>query len=205
MNFQLNLRQKKLAMKAGIVVGVLTVFAFVIVGPKYSAQKKIQDEIKSLTDRSHQIQKIIPRFGHSGKKYRDILNTLSSYRGQIPYRENLPEVIDYVASKAQDDRLDVVSLQPTTSQEFLQADGSPFEDQGRQVRKLMIRMKLKGNYLNLGRYLEDLKGSPYEILIEGVSIKNERVSVKKRESGGDLTIDLALGVLMMFAPQPAAK
>ncbi len=188
--------RKNFLIRTGIAGVVLAGFFFFLFLPQYWAVKDLAETVDGLHRENQMMQTTVLASGHSGRKLQEIREKLQTYRSMIPMRSRLPEVLDQVATRAQADGLEVISIRPLHNVAFLDGDQELFRRQDQQVYEAILQMEATGYFFEIGRYLSSLETAPYKILLKKVDVKRPRTEIEGREP--ELTLNIVFSVLMRF-------
>ena len=187
--------QKRLLTRIGGLGIFCFLFAVAVLIPKYMEKNNLSQAVAQLSGDNLQVKKVILTSHQFGERLHDIVSQLEYYRHRVPSRESLPEILEEIASRAQDNQLEVLSLQPMKDKPLTGSGNEPVEMGDKKIHELTIDMKARGKYVSLGHYLSQLEMAPYAILVKGVEIKNEKADIHA-EGDPSLEIKLKLGVLL---------
>jgi len=196
--------QRKMLMKVAVGSGVLFLLGVVALFPKYNERNRLRLAVKELSGDSQQTRKMIETSYRFGERLEDILNQLEYYRNAVPSREALPEILDEIASKAQESQLQIISLQPM-GEKAVENSGDQFLDPSNQeIQELLFLIKGRGTYLQFAGYLAQLENARYAILVKEVHLRNQQLNTAPAEREPVLDIEIKLAFLMKQA-SPGAE
>jgi len=175
---------------------VLIFFAAFLITPRYFENKQTQQYINQLSDKNLSLQATLETTQDFGEKLHRILETLRHYKSMIPPQKMLSGILNDIGSRAQKNKLEVISLQAMEERPFTpDKTKSVVEAKGRQIVEVDIEMSIRGVFSNVGSYIKNLEKAPYTILIKDITFRREGVGPSiGREI--KLKADLKLAVLM---------
>jgi hypothetical protein len=189
--------QKRLMIQGAIVTALLIFFATFLIVPRYFENKNLQGYISQLSDKNLTIQETLATTQDFGEKLHEILETLKYYKSMIPPQKMVSEVLNDIGSRAQKNRLSVVSLQAVDEHPFRAGKGkSIVEVKGREIVEVVIEMSARGSFSDVGRYISNLEKAPYAILIKDISLNREGNAKGAIRSQIKLKADIKFVVLM---------
>jgi Tfp pilus assembly protein PilO len=187
--------QKKLCLKAGIAAFILVVIWLFVLAPKFHEKNALDEQVMHLSADNVRVKKIILSSDQSGDRLREILSRLAYYRNRLSSNESMPNVLEEIASMAQANRLQVLSLQPLGDEPVPEA-ASLAPRQGK-IQSLIVGMNIRGTFSQLIRYLSELENGDKAILVKELKLKNPERTTGLIKSEPKLEIELKLGILMM--------
>ena len=189
--------QKRLAIHGGLLVVAFLLFLVIVIMPLSQNLSRVKGEVEGRFGENQRVQSIILDSQRSAEKLRKILERLKEYQGKIPAREKLSEALDYIASQAQANQLEVLSLQPLKDKTFKDYDGRGFKHNGDEVQDVEIDLKARGNYLDLGRYVSALENMPFKVIVKNIDVKRNAPVHDGMVRDSILTATFRIGILMM--------
>jgi len=189
--------QERMLIQGGIILGVFFILIFFVLLPKNGEKNRLYNEVKALTSQNQFIQDNVVISHDFGEKLRDIMESLKHYRNMIPPQEVLPKILDEIGSKAQANRLKVLSLQALETKPFEPTGKEQVQLKGKQIQEVEIGLTAEGTFVNLGRYIHQLENAPYTIMVREVGLWNQKSASLVLRDEPTLKIDLKLVVLMM--------
>lgn len=183
--------------QAGFFSLLLVIFFFFIILPRFFSMRTITGEVEALYQQNERIQELILSSEHSGEKLQSTLAQLEKYQEMLPPSEELSDVLDKIASRAQADGLEVLSLKPLRDIPFLDLPAGLLKDPREQVIEALIEIKMQGSFFEVGRYVYHLENGPYKMIVRSVTMSNKNpVSPLRGGEEPDLSVDLIVSVLM---------
>ncbi len=196
--------QKKLAIQGGILAAVFLIFLVVVIMPLSQNLSRVRGEVEGRFGENQRVQNLILDSQRSAEKLQKILERLHEYHVMIPPREKLSEALEYIASQAQSNQLEVQSLQPLNDRPYMLAGGGKFFEGGREVRDVIVDLKARGQYLDFGRYVTALENMPFKVLIKNIELRSNATAKDGMAQASTLTAHMQMGILMM-APAEASS
>ncbi len=188
--------QRRLVIKAVLMLLVIFLLWIILFMPRLKEQKDLKQTVEKATKTSHDTQKMIVTSYRFGERLEDILNQLEYYRNMVPSREKLPEILEKVASQAQENQLHVLSLQPIGEKPFISDASKVLQNEKKEVDQVLFRMRARGNYAQATSYLAQLESAPYAILIKEVVFQNPKIDLSALKKEPTLDIQLKFAILM---------
>lgn len=204
-NVHLTRTHKNLLIKTGMLLIVLLLcFAFLILPRKFK-KDALSNEVQDLQRGNVRIQNAVAISHDFGERLHDILKTLKHYKAKLVPRAALPDVLDDIGSKAQENHLEVKFLQVLGEEDGEPPAGSGLNIKGKTIEEVVVGMNARGKFGYLGRYLSALERAPYAILIKDVDLMNKKIVGPESRIEPVLDIDLKLVVLMTEASDKSAQ
>jgi len=195
--FSLTRLQKRLIIRGGIVSGVLILFAAFLIFPRHLENEQAQQYLDQLSDKNLSVQETLATTQDFGAKLHQILETLRHYKAMIPPQKMLSGILNDIGSRAQKNKLEVLSLQAVDERPFTTGKTQAVvEIKGREIVEVGIEMSIRGVFNKIGRYITDLEKAPYAILIKEVTLKRESAQSSIGRNQIKLKADIKLVVLM---------
>ena len=189
--------QKRLLIRGGIVTAILIFFAVFFITPRYFANKDTQQYLDQLSSKNLTIQGTLATTQDFGEKLHEILETLRHYKSMIPPQKMLSSLLNDIGSRAQKNRLTVISLQAVEERPFTTGEGrTAVAITGREIVEVSIEMSVRGSFSDIGRYISNLEKAPYAILIKEVTLNREGARAGMARGQIKLKADLEFVVLM---------
>jgi len=190
--------RKSLLIRAAIVLVILIAFLFLLFIPQMTKTKTLARVVDNLYFENQHLEELVLSSGHPGERLQSIQNLLQDYREMIPPRSMLSEVLDKVATRAEEDGLEVLSLKPLRNLPYLKGNKEITQTHSEHVYEVMMSMQAKGLFFELGRYLTSLETGPYRILVKHVSLKTRHSGENEGPQEPELQIEIVMGILMKF-------
>ncbi len=190
----INQTQKQWVFAAGAIVFFFG-FLLLVLCPQYAAVRKLVLDVRGAARDNAVLERQILTVNKSGRRLEDIQEKLHAYQAKTPSYEDLPYVLDVVASSAQADGLKVVSLQALDEQPASQTPA--FLDQGQAIRFAVMNLQADGTFIQIEHYLEGLEKMPFEVLLQSVMFKNS-VPVEAHSREPILAAEIRIEVAMRF-------
>jgi Tfp pilus assembly protein PilO len=178
LNLDITDNQKKII---AISLTVFIIFLFSLIFLHLPASRKITNLKKELAATQQQILGIEMLL--AGAQSRDeairLLKQKQQYlSSKFPQKEE--ESIRFIPEIARKMNIEVISMQPQTRAEFLDASGKPSNMDNRVVYYLPVTLELTCFYKDLVKYIQELdSGLPAFVSIESINIKKEDQSSGK--------------------------
>jgi len=189
--------QKRLLIRGGIVTAVLIFFAAFFIIPRHYENKDLEQHLSQLSNKNSMIQETLATTQDFGEKLHEILENLRHYKSMIPPQKVLSDILNDIGSRAQKNRLEVISLQAVDELPFTSGQGKTVvEIKGREIVKVGIQMSVRGSFSDVGRYISNLEKAPYAILIKEITLNREGTALGVTSSQIKLKTDLEFVVLM---------
>ncbi len=188
---------KDLLIKAGIICAVFVLIAFLLVAPRNAKKNRLKGEVAVLQENNMKVQSVVSISHSFGERLHDILETLKHYKSKLVPRDDLPEVLDNIGSRAQESGLTVSSLQVLGEEPCTFEDDQDLIVKSGKATQVIVGMNLSGRFTSLTQYLSKLEGAPYAILVEDVDMKRNDTGDLRARGEPTLDINLKLIVLMI--------
>jgi len=184
--------------RAGVLIVLLVLFVFIFVLPAHDKTKQLAQRVDNVYLENRQTQGIIIASGHSGQKLEHIQTLLQKYQQMVRPRSELSYVLDKIASRAQAHGLEVVSLKPLNNVPYAGDVNGILKNNSQQVYEVVISMKAKGHFMEVGRYVSDLEEAPFKIIIKNLALKTPSFADNESKEP-ELSVKLVLSILMLFS------
>lgn len=194
---------KNLLIQVGVLSTILALFILFFLIPQHTKTRRLARQVESLYVDNQRTQSLVLSSGHSGEKLQNIQKLLGRYRSMIPPRTQLPEVLDKIASRAEADGLEVLSLKPLRDIPYLADDLGLLKGQKLQVVKVVIGLEAKGHFFEIAHYLVHLENGPFKMIVEGVRFENTSPVKERTLKEPELTVTIDIGILMKFPSEEA--
>src|SRR3990167_156497 len=142
--------RKNFFVRAGLLITLLLIFIFLFLIPTLVGTKSLAHEVDGLYAANQQIQDEILSSGHSGQKLESIQKLLHNYERMIRPRTELSDILNKIASKAQEYGLEVLTLKPLRNTPYPGDAEALLKNPDEKVYEVVISMTAKGHFLELG-------------------------------------------------------
>lgn len=139
---------------------------------KGSQIKESEQELKELTDRFQKLENMAKDLGTLQHSFDSALNELDSLSINIPNHEDYVSILEQIRMIAEKQNVSVVSLSPKREDSF-PAIKYKLVLTKKHIERFPVQVNLRGDYLTIGAFLEELMASPMEFNIGSFSLESE--------------------------------
>ena len=137
---------------------------FFLCSPKWQEASRLKHDLKLMTQRTEGAKQVIEATERL-KKESEVSSVKLSYLDEkILMRRNLTRILKQLAEPTEKHNIRIISMKPT-EEEKANPDSL--------YQSLPIEMEMRCRYVDLGRYLEDLKNRPLLLNVENLQIRRE--------------------------------
>ncbi|OGW72668.1 MAG: hypothetical protein A2Y02_02980 [Omnitrophica bacterium GWA2_52_12] len=190
--------KQKLNVLVFSALGFFLAFSLLVLFPKYRAVRKLILDVRAAAAENTALEKQILTSKKSGTRLEDIQKKLHELQSRVPDYEDLPHVLDVVASNAQAGGLKVISLQALDEQASAMQEPAAFQDGGVPIRFVTVALQSEGAFGDIGRYLETLGEMPFFSVLQSVMLKNPEIGSEDSSKEPSLATELRIEVPMRF-------
>jgi hypothetical protein len=174
----LSLAQKKMILTAIIIVIVSLLFFLFVYYPARKTVKFISQEIFEVNSQIQDIEAIVAKSKTRQEGIRLLEQKYKEINAKFPREED--ETLKNFADLALASNMEIISIRPEAKTHLLDEKKQPVEIEGKACQKVFVSIELEGGYLNLIKYLENLKSNlPVFINIEKLRVLKAGAETKK--------------------------
>lgn len=160
-----------------VIIAAVTVLTFVwwLWDVKLSKSSQIKEKRTELTEMMERFQKLETMANDLGslqQRFDRAIAALDSAAVKIPSRENYVSILEEIRTIADKQGVTIVSLSPDRVDTF-PAVKHKLTRTGKHVERFPVQVNLRGDYLTIGAFLEELQKAPTVINIGSFSLESE--------------------------------
>jgi len=155
-------QREKIFLIAALILSLLG--WFLLCSPKWQEASRLKRDLRLMTERTEGAKGVIEAAEHLKRELEAARLKLRYLDEKILSRRDLTRILEQLAEPTKEHHIRIISMRPM-EQEKANPDSL--------YQSLPIEMEIRCRYIDLGRYLEDLKGRPLLLNVESLRIRPE--------------------------------
>jgi Tfp pilus assembly protein PilO len=163
-------------------------YTFYVVGEEIS-QKEAQ--LEKLDEKFEEIAQISESYDVIKQRFEQIESNFDTLKNVLPNRDSFVKVLEEIRHVADKQKIKVISLSPLLDDTF-PAIKTNLNFTEKHIERYPIQMRIMGDYLTIGKFLEEVTAIPGVVNIARVALDTDL------DEGGTLACDLMLYTYMFL-------
>ncbi len=181
-------RQQTLILLGIVLLGLGYVYYEYVYTPMQEEVDRLRERVEALHSQNERAKRLAQRFGTDlQEKVKLYERQLASLEDLIPRGQEVPELLNAIATQAQISRVDLSRIRPASV------------EQGPYYSKFVYELAVIGEYHDVGRYLARIASLPRIIRPTNVNVTPAPQQARKEESVAPVQATLLIETFVMGA------